>query len=142
MQHETNNKKLALQATTHCLIGCGLGEIVGFIIGTFLGFHYTTSVILGLVLGLVFGYGLGIVPLLNHLSFWQAGKIVATTETLSIVVMEIAEAIMELNFPGMKRMGLVHIQYWIGLVATLSAGFIAAFPINLYLVSKGIRHHH
>jgi len=33
---EENHFKLALSATLHCLIGCGLGEVLGMIIGTML----------------------------------------------------------------------------------------------------------
>jgi hypothetical protein len=29
--------RLAARATTHCLIGCGIGEVLGVVIGTALG---------------------------------------------------------------------------------------------------------
>jgi len=134
---------LALQATTHCLTGCGIGDIVGVIIGTLLGLPYISRIIVGVLLGFIFGFLLGILPLVRtRISYMQAARIVLTTELLSILVMEAAEATTELVFPGMRRLGLLHIRYWIGLFIALIAGFIVAFPVNLLLVKRGIRHHH
>jgi energy-converting hydrogenase Eha subunit A len=144
MQHtKESHVTLAVQATTHCLIGCGIGEVIGVIIGTVLGLPYTSRIITGVLLGFVFGFLLGILPLVrSKMTYRQAAKIVLTTETFSILAMEAAEAITELLFPGMKKAGLIHLTYWLGLASALAAGFIVAFPINLLLVKKGIRHHH
>ena|SRR5579864_7187798 len=145
MQHEdhVSNKNLALQATLHCLMGCGIGDILGVIIGTLFHLPYGTRIIVGVIFGFIFGFILSAIPLLKaNMSFTSAAKIILTTETLSIVTMEAAEAGTELIFPGMRRMGLIHIQYWLGLLTALIAGFVVAFPVNLALVKKGIRHHH
>lgn len=140
--HKTN-KKLAFEATTHCLIGCGLGDILGFLLGTAISLNYYSSIVLGIVLGFVLGFGLGLWPLIKaHMKLTHAVRVVVASEFLSILVMETAETIMELIFPGMKKMGLMHFQYWVGLFTTLVAGFIAAYPVNLFLVSKGVRHAH
>lgn len=145
MQHETqvSNRQLAAQATLHCLMGCGIGDILGVIISTIFGLPYSTRIIIGVTFGFIFGFILSAIPLLKvHMSFVSAAKIILTTEVLSILAMEAAEAGTELVFPGMRRMGLVHIQYWIGLLTALVAGFVVAFPVNYALVKKGIRHHH
>ena len=144
MQHEhASNKKLAFQTTLHCLMGCGVGDILGVIIGTIFGLPYVTRIIAGVIFGFIFGFLFSAIPLLKaNTSFAAATKIILTTETLSILTMEAAEAGTELLFPGMRKMGLMHIQYWIGLVTALIAGFVVAFPVNYALVKKGIRHHH
>lgn len=144
MHHkESSNQKLAFQATSHCLIGCGLGDVLGFILGTALGFTYYSSIILGITLGFFLGFALGLYPLLKaNMKFTHSLRIIISTEFFSILTMETAETIMELGFPGMKKLGLMHFQYWVGLFATLIAGFLAAYPVNLYLVKKGVRHHH
>jgi len=145
MHHEdsTSNKKLALQATLHCLMGCGVGDILGVIIGTIFGLPYVTRIIAGVIFGFIFGFIFSAIPLLKaNISFSSASKIILTTETLSILTMEAAEAGTEVVFPGMRRMGLIHIQYWLGLITALIAGFVVAFPVNFLLVKKGIRHHH
>jgi putative flippase GtrA len=145
MRHETHvsNRQLALQSTLHCLMGCGIGDILGVIIGTIFGLPYVTRIIAGVVFGFIFGFIFSAIPLLKaDMPFASAAKIILTTETLSIFVMEAAEAGTELIFPGMRRMGLMHIQYWIGLLTALTAGFVVAFPVNYALVKKGVRHHH
>jgi len=141
--NDNSNNKLAFQATLHCLTGCGLGDIFGFVIGTAIGLTYYSSVVFGIFLGFVLGFGLGMLPLIRaRMSFKHAFKVVIATEFFSILVMEAAETIIELLYPGMKKLGLMHIQYWIGLAIALFAGFVAAYPVNLFLVKKGVRHHH
>ena len=147
MQHETEthitNKQLATQATLHCLMGCGVGDILGVIVGTIFGLPYGARIVAGVIFGFIFGFIFSIIPLLKaQMSFTSAARIILTTELLSILAMEMAEAGTELIFPGMRRMGLAHIQYWIGLFIALGAGFIVAFPVNYLLVKKGVRHHH
>jgi len=144
MRHENHesNKKLAAQATLHCLMGCGVGDILGVIVGTFFGLPYGTRIVVGIIFGFIFGFIFSALPLLKHMSFASASKVILTTEVLSILVMEAAEAGTEIVFPGMRRMGLIHIQYWIGLLTALVAGFVVAFPVNYALVKKGIRHQH
>jgi len=141
--HHSSNLKLAFSATNHCLLGCGLGEIMGVILGTILGLSYYASIAVGIILGFIFGYLLGILPLLKaNMTILKATKIVIATEFLSILVMETAEALTEVNFPGMSTASISDLIFWIGLTASLSIGFIAAFPVNLYLVNKGVRHNH
>lgn len=141
--HEPNYFKLAAQTTLHCLTGCGIGDVAGVIIGTVLGLSLTERVSLGVVLGFIFAYILSSMPMLRSgLSFVTATKIILTTEILSILAMEIAMATVELTFPGMKRLGVMHLFYWIALGLSLTAGFVIAFPVNLTLVRKGVRHHH
>jgi len=145
MQHQTHvsNRELAAQTTLHCLMGCGVGDILGVIIGTLFGLPYVTRIIAGVIFGFIFGFLFSAIPLLRaNTSFTTAAKIILTTETLSILAMEAAEAGTELLFPGMRKMGLMHVQYWIGLLTALAAGFVVAFPVNYTLVKRGIRHHH
>jgi hypothetical protein len=135
--------KLAVSATTHCLVGCGFGEITGVVLGIALGLNLTLSTVVGIMAGFVFGYGLGLLPLLrSKLSFISATKIVLATETFSIIAMETGEVLTERFFPGMMNAKLNNLIFWIGLVATSAVGFATAFPVNLYLVRRGVRHHH
>lgn len=124
-------------------MGCGIGDIIGVIIGTILGMSLTPRVILGVILGFIFGYLSSTIPMLRaRVSLLSATKIILTTEILSIMAMEAAEATTEILFPGMKRVGLIHLTYWLGLGLALISGFVVAFPVNLILVNRGIRHHH
>jgi len=143
-EHPSNsNFKLAFSATTHCLVGCGLGEVSGVIVGTIFGLTLIASIALGIFAGFIFGYLLGLLPLLRAgMSLRTATKIVVATETASIAVMETGEVLTELFFPGMMNAGLKDLVFWIGLAAALVVGFLAAFPVNLYLVRRGVRHQH
>ncbi len=138
-----SNLKLALSATLHCLLGCGIGEIVGVIIGTYLGWSMMSTMILAIILGFVFGFALGIIPLLGKgFSVKDAFKIVFAAEFLSITVMEAFEAGTQLVLPGVMQAGLTDALFWAGMFAALIVGFIAAFPVNYYMIKRGVRHQH
>lgn len=139
----TNKLKLAASATFHCLLGCGLGEIVGVIIGTALAFSNVQTIVLAVSLGFVFGFGLGLIPLLKaRFRLKDAVRQVLVAEGLSIVVMETAEVLIEVYTPGVMAAGLASWLFWGGMLLALIAGFIAAFPVNYVLVGRGIRHVH
>ncbi|HMW06663.1 MAG TPA: DUF4396 domain-containing protein [Leptospiraceae bacterium] len=135
--------KIAMQATLHCLLGCGIGEIVGIILAASLGLGMWESMIVGILLGFVFGFTLGMIPLVKAgFSFIESFKTILVSEGLSILVMEGAEAITQVYIPGVMEAGLSESIFWYGMGISLFAGFIAALPVNLLLISRGIRHHH
>jgi Domain of unknown function (DUF4396) len=138
-----SNFKLAVSATLHCLLGCGIGEVAGVIIGTFLGLGMFATMTLAITLGFVFGFLLGIVPLLRKgFTVKNAFRIVFAAEFLSIAVMEAFEAGTQLIIPGVMEAGLTDVIFWIGMLAALTVGFIAAFPVNYYMIKRGVRHQH
>lgn len=140
---EPSQARLATSATIHCLAGCGLGEVVGVVIGVSLGLTSIATLALGVSLGFVFGFGLGIMPLLRaSFSMQWAMKQVLVAEGLSIAVMETAEVLVEVYTPGVMAAGLSSPRFWAGMLLALTAGFVAAFPVNYILVGRGIRHHH
>ena len=134
---------LAHSATWHCLMGCGLGEVVGVIIGTALEFPLVHTMVLAVVLGFVFGFIFGLRPLLRAgFDFSRALRQVFIAETLSIVVMEATQVLVQVYTPGVMQAGLLSWIFWLGMGLALVAGYIAAFPVNYVLVGKGIRHVH
>jgi hypothetical protein len=60
-------RRMALDATRHCLTGCAIGEIVGLLVSGALGLTTEASILAGIVLAFVFGYSLTFVPL------WRGG---------------------------------------------------------------------
>lgn len=50
-----NYFRLAVSATQHCLIGCGLGEVLGMVIGTAFKMSNISTMILAIVLGAILG---------------------------------------------------------------------------------------
>ena len=134
---------LAFTTTLHCLLGCGLGEVVGMIIARAIGLGTVSSIALAVLLGFVFGFVLGMRPLLKaKFGFARAFKTVLIAEGLSIAVMETAEVLVEVYTPGVMAAGLTSGIFWLGMGLALVAGFIAAFPVNYILVRRGVRHHH
>jgi hypothetical protein len=141
--HEPSRLRLSVSATLHCLLGCGLGEVAGIIIGTALGWSNVRTIVLAVILGFFFGFLLGIIPLLRAgFGARRAFRQVFIAESLSIAVMETAEVLVQVYTPGVMEAGLASALFWAGMLLALTAGFIAAFPVNYYLIGKGVRHQH
>ena len=135
--------RLAHSATLHCLLGCGVGEVIGVVIGTALGLTNLVTLILAVILGFVFGFIFGLWPLLRAgFNFSRALRQVLIAETLSIVVMELTEVLVQVYTPGVMDAGLGSWIFWLGMGFALAAGYAAAFPVNYILVGKGVRHIH
>ena len=113
------------------------------IIGTALSLSNVSTIILALLLGFVFGFVLGLRPLLRAgFDFSRAMRQVLVAEGLSIAVMESAQVLAQVYTPGVMDAGLLSGVFWLGMGLALIAGYLAAFPVNFYLVGKGIRHVH
>jgi hypothetical protein len=135
--------KLAVSATLHCLVGCGIGEVIGMVVATYLGMSMVSSMILAILLGFVFGFALGIIPLLRKgFSFSRSLKIVLVAEGLSIAVMEAFEVLTQVFIPGVMEATLTDGIFWLGMAAALVVGFMAALPVNYFMIKRGVRHQH
>ena len=137
----TDNTRLAFQATVHCLTGCGIGEVLGLGGATLLGLGNAASIVLGIVLAFVFGYGLTFVPLLRAgMPLLRATGITFAAETVSITTMEIVDNVVVLAVPGAMDAGLADILFWGSLALSLAFAFVAAFPVNRWLINRGLGH--
>ena len=56
--------------------------------------------------------------------------------------MEITEVQIQVYTPGVMDAGLTSYIFWLGMGLALAAGYAVAFPVNYFLVGKGIRHIH
>jgi hypothetical protein len=141
-QHEaTGTSRLALQATIHCLTGCGIGEVLGLAGGTALGLSNAVTLVLGIVLAYGFGYGLTLVPLIRAgMPLLRASGITFAAETLSITTMEIVDNIVVVAIPGAMDAGLADTLFWAALAVSLALAFVAAFPVNRWLIARGLGH--
>lgn len=138
----TSNTRLAVSATLHCLLGCGIGEVAGMIISTWLLLDNISSVVLSIILGFIAGLILGTFPLIRRkISMRKALRIVIIGEGISIAVMELFEVMTQVMIPGVMDAHLNDPLFWTGMFLSMIAGFIAAFPVNLIMIRKGIRHH-
>jgi len=141
-RHETTDTpRLAFQATIHCLTGCGIGEVLGLGGATLLGLGNAASIVLGIVLAYAFGYGLTFVPLLRAgMPLLRATGITFAAETLSITTMEVVDNVVVLAVPGAMDAGLADILFWGSLALSLAFAFVAAYPVNRWLISRGLGH--
>ena len=132
---------MAANATLHCLTGCAIGEIVGLMIGTAAGLSTGVTIALAVGLAFLFGYALSTLPLMQAgLGFFAALSVVFAADTVSIAVMELVDNLVMALIPGAMDAGLVNPVFWIGMIIALSAAFVAAFPVNRYLIDKGKGH--
>lgn len=138
-----DNKNLAFRTTLHCVIGCGTGDTLGLIIGTLLNWSVFPTMVLGIILGFLGGYGLTMIPLLKRgISIKNATKITVISETASIVVMETAENITAFLIPGLLTASFSTLLFWFGFIISVIAGFGAAYPVNYFMISRGLKESH
>ena len=133
--------KVALLATLHCLTGCAVGEILGMVVSSALNWPALPSIALSVVLAFIFGYAFSMTPLLRSgVTLRKALTLVLAADTLSIAVMEIVDNVFIALVPGAIDAGLDTALFWVSLGLSLLAAFIAAFPVNKYLISRGMGH--
>jgi Domain of unknown function (DUF4396) len=138
---ETSLNRLAASATTHCLTGCAIGEVLGVAIGTALGWRNLPTITLAIVLAFFFGYALTSWPLLRSgLALGAVVPIALASDTLSITVMEIVDNAILLVIPGAMEAGLADLLFWASLAFALAVAWIAAFPVNRWLIARGRGH--
>src|SRR4029453_10075502 len=99
--------RLAFRATTHCLTGCAIGEVLGLVISTALGWGNLPSIAIAVVLAFVFGYSLTLWPLIRAgVAFSVAIGIALASDTFSILLMEIIDNAIILAIPGAVDAGM------------------------------------
>ena len=133
--------RTAFSATLHCLAGCSIGEVLGMAIGTALGWGNLATIVLAIVLAFFFGYALTMLPLLRSgMTLGAVLPLAFASDTLSITVMEIVDNLVVVAIPGAMDAGLGSPLFWGSLAFALAVAFVAAFPVNRYLISRGKGH--
>jgi hypothetical protein len=128
------------RSTSHCYSGCGAGEVVGVVLMA--GVLAVTSTLLTAVvtfsLAYIFGFALTIGPLMQEgVGLGEALSDAFYSETASITLMEIAAIGVDIWLAGSAH--ITDLLFWTGLVFSLSVGYLVAYPVNLYLVHRGVK---
>jgi Domain of unknown function (DUF4396) len=132
---------MAVTATVHCLIGCSIGEALGLALATTWGWDNTASITLAVVLAFLFGYGFTLYPLLRSgMTLPNAAGIAFAADTISIAIMEVVDNAVMLLIPGAMQAGVGDVLFWVSLVFSLFAAFLAALPVNRWLIAHGRGH--
>ena len=133
--------RLAASATTHCMTGCAIGEVLGLVISTAAGWGTAASIGLAVILAFFFGYSLTMLPLLRTgMAFVAASGLALAADTASITVMEIVDNVIMVFIPGAMDSGLGSWLFWGSLALALGVAWIAAFPVNRWLIARGTGH--
>ena len=141
MEGNATLNRLAFSATGHCLTGCAIGEVLGLVIGTILGWGIFATIVLAIILAFFFGYLLTMLPLLRSgLALGTVLPLAFASDTLSITVMEIVDNLIILVIPGAMEAGLGSLLFWGSLAFALAVAFVAAFPVNRWLIARGKGH--
>ena len=139
--HGSSLNRTAFSATLHCLTGCAIGEVLGMVIGSALGWGNFATIVLAIVLAFFFGYGLTMLPLLRSgIALGAVLPLAFASDTLSITVMEIVDNFIIVVIPGAMEAGLGSLLFWGSLAVALAIAFVAAFPVNRYLIARGKGH--
>lgn len=132
------------QATIHCLTGCVIGEVAGLLIGVSLGLSVWSTIILATTLAYISGMSLGLVPVMRNQdkTFVEALKLIWIGEVFSIGVMEIAMNSVDYAVGGMQAGSVLSPVFWAGIAAAIPAGFLAAWPVNWWLLKRDLKKCH
>jgi hypothetical protein len=133
--------RTSAQATLHCLTGCVIGEVTGLMIGISLGLAVWPTIILATVLSYISGITLGLIPVMRSqgVGKLRALKIIWVGEVISIGVMEIVMNFVDYQMGGMSAPSIASWMFWRGLVFAIPAGFVAAWPVNYWLLERELK---
>jgi hypothetical protein len=133
--------QVAWMATLHCLSGCAIGEVLGMVIGTALGWSNLETIALAVVLAFISGYLMTMIPLLRAgLPLRTAAKLALVADSASIAVMEIVDNLVMLVIPGAMDAPLDSMLFWGSMTVALAVAAVAAFPLNRWLIARGMGH--
>ena len=134
----------AAHATLHCSIGCVIGETAGLMIGVSLGFAPLVSMVVATALAYVCGFALAVVPLMRRtgLSAGAAFSAIWLGEASSIGVMEVVMNAIDYHMGGMRAGTILNPRFWEALAVAVVIGFLAALPVNAWLIAKQLRKGH
>lgn len=133
----------AIRHTTHCLIGCGIGEVLGMLIAATFGWHRIGRLSLAIILAFLFGYSLTYRGVRKHTeTSIEAIKITFATDTVSITTMELIDNTIEFIIPNALLVTATTFRFWWGLALSLSIAFIVTVPVNRYMISRNPHQHH
>ena len=138
---EQSLNRLAFMATWHCLTGCAIGEVLGLAIGTALGWGNLPTIVSRSSSRFCSATRSRVVPLLRSgLALGAAAGIALAADTISIAVMEIVDNAVILVVPGAMEAGLGDPLFWGSLAFALAVAFVAAYPVNRWLIARGRGH--
>ncbi|MFJ1732680.1 DUF4396 domain-containing protein [Streptomyces sp. NPDC088254] len=131
----------AAKATSHCLVGCAIGEILGMAVGTALLWGNVPTMILAIALAFVFGYSLTLFAVRRAgLDLRSAIKVALAADTVSITVMELVDNAIIAVTPGAMDAQLSDGLFWSALLGGFAIAFLVTTPVNKWMIGRGKGH--
>ena len=111
------------------------------LIGVSLGFSPWQTIALATALAYASGITLGLLPVMKSrgIGLAQAFRIIWIGEVLSIGVMEIVMNFVDYQMGGMTAPSVWTWMFWRGIVLAVPAGFLAAWPVNYWLLKRDLK---
>jgi hypothetical protein len=133
--------RTSAQATIHCLTGCVIGEVAGLGLGVTLGLGTWPTIILATSLAYLSGITLGLLPVMKNrgAGLIEAFRIIWVGEVISIGVMEIVMNFVDYQMGGMSAPSIASWMFWRGILFAVPAGFLAAWPVNYWLLKRELK---
>jgi len=134
-----------LGSTMHCVAGDGVGILVGAVIASLLTLSRPLEIGLEYVLGFGFGWTIFQALFMRDEAGGSYPRALANTFLPEFLSMNLLMAgmvpIASLGAIALGRMpGPATPEFWFVMSMALLAGFAAAFPINWWLVARGLKH--
>lgn len=129
----------AFRKVAHCHAGCGMGEVVGLTLAVgvlALGTAGTAATTFAFAYAM--GFALTVGPLVQGgVASGTAISDALIAETPSIAVMEAVAIGVDLTLSG--GAGIGEALFWSSMIVPLTAGVVAAWPVNLALIHRGVK---
>ena len=135
---------------SHCGAGCTLGDIIGAwlvvitgwkLFGLALPAEYIADFALAFTLGIAFQYFS--IATMRGLGLRDGIKAALKADTLSLTAFEVGlfgwMAVMQLVLFTSPHLTPDHAAYWFLMQVGMTLGFLTAYPVNVWLIRRGIK---
>ena len=118
-----------------------IGEVAGLAIGVSLGLPAWQTIALATLLAYATGMTLGLLPVMKSrgIGAIEALRIIWIGEVVSIGVMELVMNWVDYEMGGMAAPSIFTWMFWRGIVFAIPAGFLAAWPVNYWLIRRDLK---
>ncbi|WP_250537390.1 DUF4396 domain-containing protein [Caballeronia sp. AZ10_KS36] len=132
---------------THCGAGCALGDFIGEWLAFLLAFSIAGSELIGrLALAFVLAYLIGVafqyfsIAPMRGLGFRDGVIAAVKADTLSLVAYEVGMFGVMIAFAKLATpLKPTDSAYWVRMQLAMVAGFLTTYPVNYWLIRRGIK---
>ena len=144
-QYVATRWRQVLGSTMHCVAGDGIGILAGAAIGSLLTLPHLADIALEYALGFAFGWTIFQTLFMRDMAGGSYPRSLISTFIPEFLSMNLLMAAMvpTAAFARMligERLSPLTPEFWFVMSMALLVGFVVAYPINWWLVAKGLKH--